>query len=56
LPKGSLLTAKQEEDPENYSPTEMAALKGRRALPYDKRAIPKQFLEDRQRRGGDPWP
>jgi hypothetical protein len=25
-------------------------------LPYDKCEIPKPFLDDRRRKGGDPWP
>lgn len=55
LPRGSILVAKAEEDgPVDVA--QLAALKGRKALPYDPEPIPKKFLEDRTRRGGDPWP
>jgi len=55
LPKGALLSAKEEED--GFVDVEkLAALKHRRALPYDQCPIPPKFLEDRTRRGGDPWP
>lgn len=55
LPKGSLLAAKEEEDG-FVDVAKLAALKHRKALPYDQCPIPPQFLEDRTRRGGDPWP
>lgn len=55
LPKGALLTAKDEEDGP-VDAAKLASLKGRRALPYEREPIPKKFLEDRTRRGGDPWP
>ena len=55
LPKGSLLTAKAEED--GFVDVEkLASLKGRKALPYDQWEIPDQFLADRNRNGGEPWP
>ena len=55
LPKGSILTAKAEEDG-SCDEARLAALKGRKALPYEREPIPKKFLDDRTRRGGDPWP
>lgn len=55
LPKGSVLAAKEEEDG-HVDLEKLAALKRRKALPYEKEPIPKKFLEDRRRRGGDPWP
>jgi hypothetical protein len=55
LTKGAVLTAKIEEDgPVDLST--LAALKHRRALPYEAEPIPKEYLADRTRRGGDPWP
>lgn len=55
LPKGAILTAKEDEDGA-VDVAELAALKGRKALPYDQCPIPDQFLADRARKGGDPWP
>lgn len=55
IPKGSVLWAKEEEDGE-VDVTELANLRHRKALPYDKRAIPDTFLAERDRHGGDPWP
>lgn len=55
LPRGAILTAKAEEDGP-VDEQKLAALKGRRALPYDRCEIPDQFLADRGRKGGDPWP
>lgn len=55
IPKGSLLSAKEEEDG-SVDVAQLAALKHRKALPYDQCPIPPQFLADRTRRGGDPWP
>mgnify|MGYP003350021979 CR=1 FL=1 len=55
LPRGAILTAKEESDGFVDVPR-LAALKHRKALPYDKCAIPDQFLADRRRRGGKPWP
>ena len=55
LPKGSILTAKMEED----GPLDLAllaSLRGRKALPYEPEPIPEKFLADRLRNGGDPWP
>ncbi len=55
LTKGMVLTAKIDEDgPVDVK--KLAALKRRQALPYEPEPIPKEFLEDRTRRGGDPWP
>ena len=55
LPKGSILAAKEEEDG-SVDIDELASLRRRKALPYDKRSIPDAFLAERERRGGDPWP
>jgi hypothetical protein len=55
LPKGAILTAKEEEDGE-VDVQKLAALRRRKALPYDPCPIPDQFLKERHRRGGDPWP
>lgn len=55
LPKGAILTAKEEEDG-SVDVAELAALRRRKALPYDQRSIPDAFLAERERRGGDPWP
>lgn len=55
LPRGAVLSAKQEED----GPVDvagLAALKRRKALPYDQCPIPDPFLKDRLRNGGTPWP
>jgi hypothetical protein len=55
LPRGSVLTAKLEADG-HVDEAGLAALKARRALPYEREPIPEAFLHDRTRRGGDPWP
>lgn len=55
LPRGAILTAKEEEDGP-VDTAQLAALKRRRALPYEREPIPEKFLRDRTRRGGDPWP
>jgi hypothetical protein len=55
LPKGSVLSAKEEEDGP-VDEAKLAALKHRRSLPYEREPIPERFLLDRRRRGGDPWP
>lgn len=55
LPKGAVLSAKEEEDGP-VSTQQLAALKRRRELPYEREPIPERFLRDRTRRGGDPWP
>lgn len=55
LPKGAILQAKEDEDGA-IDATKLASLKHRKALPYDQSPIPDQFLADRRRRGGDPWP
>lgn len=50
-----MLTAKEEED----GPVDvalLAALRGRKALPYDQCPIPPEYLADRLKDGGDPWP
>lgn len=55
LPPGAILTAKEAEDgPVDES--KLASLKGRKALAYSRSEIPEQYLADRRRRGGDPWP
>lgn len=55
IPKGAVLAAKLEEDGE-VDVEKLAALKRRRSLPYDPEPIPRKYLDDRTRRGGDPWP
>lgn len=55
LPRGAILTAKEEEDG-HVDVERLAALKHRKALPYDQCPIPEKFLADRLRNGGDPWP
>lgn len=55
IPPGSILTAKEEEDGW-CDPQKLAALKGRKALPYEAEPIPERFLNDRRKRGGEPWP
>jgi len=55
LTKGAIITAKEEEDG-SVDAAKLAALKHRRALPYDPSPIPAEYLNDRTRRGGDPWP
>lgn len=55
IPAGAVLTAKWEEDGW-FDPAILAALKLRKALPYEPCDIPDQFLADRSRQGGDPWP
>ena len=55
LPKGAILAAKAEEDGPVDVP-KLAALRGRKWLPYDECPIPEAFLLDRLRQGGDPWP
>lgn len=53
LPKGAVLTAKWEEDGW-FDPAILAALKNRKALPYEPCPIPEKFLADRRRNGGKP--
>lgn len=55
LTRGAVLQAKEDEDGP-VDAAQLAALKGRRALPYEREPIPAEFLADRTRRGGDPWP
>jgi hypothetical protein len=55
LEKGAILAAKVEEDGP-VDEQKLAALKHRRALPYDQSPIPAEYLADRKRRGGEPWP
>ena len=55
LPKGAVLEAKEQEDG-FVDVKKLAALKHRASLPYDQCEIPDQFLADRLRNGGDPWP
>lgn len=55
IPPGAILFAKIEED--GYVDLDkLAQLKHRNALPYDVCEIPEQYLEDRKRNGGKPWP
>lgn len=55
LARGCILTAKEEEDGP-LDDKKLAALKGRRALPYEREPIPESFLKDRTRKGGEAWP
>lgn len=55
IPKGAVLAAKLEEDGEVH-PDKLAALKGRKNLPYEIEPIPAKFLADRRQKGGKPWP
>lgn len=55
LSRGAILAAKEEEDGA-VDIARLAQLKGRRSLPYDQCPIPTEFLEDRLRKGGEPWP
>ena len=55
LTKGAVLTAKIEQDGE-VDTAKLAALKHRKCLPYDQCEIPEEYLADRHRRGGEPWP
>lgn len=55
LPRGAVLAAKWEEDG-FFDPAILAALKHRKALPYEPCPIPKKFLDERRKRGGKPWP
>ena len=53
IPKGAILTAKEEED--GFVDIELlASLKHRKALPYDKCDIPEKFLADRAE-NHKPW-
>jgi hypothetical protein len=55
LSAGAVLTAKEEEDGP-VDEGKLAALRGKKGLSYSKCEIPKSFLADRHRRGGEPWP
>lgn len=55
LPKGSILTAKEEADGP-VDQQRLAKLKNRKNLSYDPCPIPDKFLADRSHRGGRPWP
>jgi len=55
IPKGAVLAAKLEADGA-VDESGLAALRGRKALPYDICPIPDPYLEDRHRNGGIPWP
>lgn len=55
LTKGMILTAKEEEDGA-VDTRKLAALVGRRDVRYDREKIPSHFIQERGRRGGDPWP
>jgi len=55
IPRGAILTAKEEEDG-SVDCDKLAALKHRRALPYEPEPIPDWYKEQRHRKGGDPWP
>jgi len=55
LSKGAILTAKIAED----GPVDLAALaalRGKKHLGYEPEPIPQEFINDRHRQGGDPWP
>jgi hypothetical protein len=58
IPKGAVLTAKAEVDgplsEEDLS--RLAALRRRKALPYEACPIPEKFVADRRQKGGKPWP
>lgn len=49
LSKGTLLTAKQECDPDNYDPTYLASLKHKKHLGYDPEPLPDYYREQRER-------
>ena len=51
IPRGAVLTAKEEEDG-FVDEAGLAALKGRVGLPYDKCPIPDQYLEERKKHSG----
>jgi len=55
LPRGAILTAKEEEDGSVDIPG-LAKLRNRVGLPYDQCAIPSVFLDDRLNNGGKSWP
>lgn len=55
LTKGAVLRAKEEEDGPVDEP-KLASLRRQRALTYDQCEIPEEYLADRYRRGGEPWP
>lgn len=55
IPKGAVLTAKRQEDG-RCDPRALAQLTGKKNLAYEPCPIPKKFLADRKRKGGDPWP
>ena len=55
MPKGAILTAKFEEDGE-FDTSVLAALRHRKGLMYDPCEIPEEYLAERHKRGGKPWP
>lgn len=55
IPKGAILTAKWEEDG-YFDPSVLAKLKHRQSLPYEPCDIPDEYLAERNKRGGKPWP
>lgn len=55
LPKGAVLTAKEEEDGV-VNLVLLASLRRRVALSYDPCPIPQPFLDDRLKNGGSRWP
>lgn len=55
IPRGAILIAKEEVDG-FVDVDKLASLRRRKCLPYEREPIPKKFLDDRHRRGGDPWP
>lgn len=53
LDKGTLLTAKQESDPDYFDPEFLASLRHKKHLGYEPTPIPDWYLEERQR---NLWP
>jgi len=55
IPKGAILTAKKGEDGK-VKPEQLAALQGKKALSYEPESIPEFYMNERTKRGGQPWP
>jgi hypothetical protein len=55
IPKGAILTAKKGEDGK-VKPDQLAALQGKKALSYEPESIPEFYMNERTKRGGQPWP
>jgi hypothetical protein len=47
--KGTLLTCKEETDPEYYDPAFLASLKHKKHLGYDPEPVPEYYLDQRQK-------